>query len=108
MYLCWTQVNVTQIPKGPPSSSFDNYRPISKTSAVLSQVFERLGSVRLGRSMECSGMLPTTQLAYRIGLGIRDALLCVSHALQSALESGEEARIVNIDFSSAVDRVNHQ
>ena len=58
--------------------------------------------------MECSGVLPTTQFAYRKGLGTCDALLRVSHTLQSALESGQEARIVQIDFSAAFDRVNHQ
>ena len=42
------------------------------------------------------------------GLGTCDALLCVSHSLQSALESGQEARIVQIDFSAAFDRVNHK
>ena len=36
-----------------------------------------------------------------------DVLLCVSLTLQSALESGQEARIVQIDFSAAFDRVNH-
>ena len=66
---------------------------------MLSKVFERLVSVRLGRFMERSGVLPTTRC---------DALLCVSHALQSALESGKEARIVQIDFSAAFDRVNHR
>ena len=30
------------------------------------------------------------------------------HTLQSALENGQEARIVYIDFSAAFDRVNHQ
>ena len=85
-------------------------------------------SVRLGRFMERSGVLPTTQFAYRKGLGTCDALLCVSHALlcvshallcvshallcvshtlQSALESGQEARIVQIDVSAPFDRVNH-
>ena len=58
--------------------------------------------------MECSGVLPTTQFAYRKGPGTCDALLCASHTLQSALESGQEARIVQIDFSAAFDRVNHQ
>ena len=53
-------------------------------------------------------MLPTTQFAYRKGLGSCDALLCVSHTVQSALESGREARIVQIDFSVAFDSVNHQ
>ena len=37
-------------------------------TSVLSKVFERLVSVRLGRFMECSGMLPTTQFAYQKGL----------------------------------------
>ena len=58
--------------------------------------------------MERSGVIPTTQFAYRKGLGICEALLCVSDTLQSALESGQEARIVQIDFSAAFDRVNHQ
>ena len=41
------------------------------------------------------------------GLGTCDTLLCLSHRLQSALESGQEARIVQIDFSAAFDRINH-
>ena len=53
-------------------------------------------------------MIPTTQFSYRKWLGTCDALLCVSHALQSALESGQEARIVLIDSSAAFDRVNLQ
>ena len=64
-------------------------------------------SVRFGRFMERSGVLPTTQFAYRNGLGTCDALLCVSHTLQSALESGHVARILQIDFCAAFDRVNH-
>ena len=53
-------------------------------------------------------MLPTTQFAYRKGLGTCDALLCLSHTLQSALGRGQEARIVQIDFSAAFYRVHHQ
>ena len=70
-------------------------------------MFERLVSVRLGRFMERSGVLPTFQFAYRKSLGTCDELLCVSNTLQSALESEQEARIVQIDFSVAFDRVNH-
>ena len=65
-------------------------------------------SVHLGRFRECSGVLPTTQFAYRKGLGTCDTLLCVLHTLQSALESGQEAWIVHIDLIVALDRVNHQ
>ena len=57
--------------------------------------------------MERGGVLPTTQFAYRKGLGTCDALLCKSHTLQSVLESGQEARIMQIDFSAAFDWVNH-
>ena len=104
--VCWRQANVTPIPKGPPSSSVANYRPISKTS-VFPKVFERLVSVHLGWFIECSGVLPTTQFAYWKGLGTCDALLYVSHTLQSALEGGQEARMVQIGFSAASDKVNH-
>ena len=64
-------------------------------------------SLRLGQFMEHSGVLPTTQFAYRKDLGTCDVLLCVSHSLQSVLECGPEARIVQIDFSAAFDRVNY-
>ena len=56
--------------------------------------------------MECSSVLPTTKFAYWKGLGICHALLCMSHT--SVLESGEEAGIVQIDFSGTFDKVNHQ
>ena len=62
-------------------------------------------SVRLGRFMECRGVLPTTQFAYRKGLGTCDVLLSVAHTLQSALEMGQDARRVQINFSAAFDRV---
>ena len=104
---CWRQANVTPTPKCRPSSSVANYRQISIT-LVLSVMFERLVSVRLGRFMESSDVLSTSQCAYRKVLGTCDALLCLSHILQSALESGQDARIVEIDFSAAFDGVNHQ
>ena len=52
--------------------------------------------------MECNGMLPTTQFAYQKGQGT------VSQTLQIALESGQETRIVLVDFSAAFHSVNHQ
>ena len=44
--------------------------------------------------MKWSGVLPTTHFAYWEGMGTCDALLCMSHTLQSALESGQEGRIM--------------
>ena len=71
-------------------------------------MFERLVSVRLIRFMERNGVLPTTQFAYRKSLGTCDALLCMSHTLRSESKTGQEARVVQIDFGAAFDRVNHQ
>ena len=62
-------------------------------------------SVRLGRFMGLSCVLPTT--SFLIGK-VWVPVLRVSHTLKSALESGQEDRIVQIDFSAAFDRVNHQ
>ena len=102
----WRQPIVTPIPKSPPSSSVVNYRSIPITS-VLSKMFQRLVSVALGRFIEHSGKLPTALFAYRKDQGNCDALLSVSHTLQSALEIGKDDRIVQIDFSAACDRINH-
>ena len=71
--LIWCRI-ILIIPKGPPSSSVVNYRPIPITS-VSSKVFESLVSVRLGRFMERSGLLPTTQFAYPKGLGFKESKL---------------------------------
>ena len=57
--------------------------------------------------MECSGVLPATKIAYQKGLGTCDAFLRVSHELQRALETEQEARIVQIDLNAAFDMVNH-
>ena len=51
---------------------------------------------------------PSSFIGWLGGLGTCDALLCVAHTLQSALEIGQEAGILQIDFSAAFDRVNHQ
>ena len=42
--------------------------------SITSVLFKRLLSVRLGRFMECSGVLPITQFAYRKSMGTCDAL----------------------------------
>ena len=103
---CWRQANVTSSPKVPPSSSVANYRSISIIS-VLSKVFKHMMSVRLGRIMERSGVLLTTQFTYRKGVSTRDALLCVIYTAE-CIGEWQKARIVQIDFSVAFDRVIHQ
>lgn len=104
---CWRTANVVPVPKGASSPVVENYRPISLTP-ILSKVFERLIAVRFSRFLEVSAVLPPCQFAYRKGLGTCDALLTVAHHLQSTLDKGGEARLVQLDFSAAFDRVNHR
>ena len=63
------------------------------------------GVVRLGRFMERSGVLPTIQfLIGKIWVPLMP-LLCLSHMLQNALESGQETRIVQSDLREGFDSV---
>ena len=82
------------------------YRRISIT-AVLSKVYEKLVASRLSRYLESAGILPDSQYVFLKGLGTTDALLHASHALHSG-SHGHEAKIVQIDFSAAFDRVNNK
>ena len=102
----WRTAHITPVPKGTSSSSPSDYRPISITS-VLSKVYERMIASRLGKYLEINGLLPSSQYGFRKGLGTCDALLHVSHIIQQALDCGYESRIVQVDLSSAFDRVNH-
>ena len=102
----WRIADVTPIPKGPLSELVCIYRPISITP-VLSKIFERLITLRFGRFLERSGVLPTHQYSYRKRLSTCDALLDIVCAGQLELDSGGELVLVQIDFSAAFDRVNH-
>ena len=95
----WSEANASPIPKVSQSSSV----PITDRFPYQ-YCLRRLrvwGSLRLGRFMERSRVLHTTQLAYRKGLVTCDALMCESHTLQSALECGQQVRIVHNDFNTA-------
>ena len=72
-----------------------------------SKVFERLISLRFGRFLERSGVLPSHHYSYRENLGTCVALLDIVCAGQIELNRGGEVVLVQIDFSTAFDRVNH-
>ena len=103
---CSRQANVTPILQGPPSSSVADLIPIP-ISSVLSYVFERLVSLvsdDLWNAVVC--FQPHSLLTGKVCMGTCDAHLWVSRTLQWALESGQKAKIVQIDFSAAFDSVN--
>ena len=104
---CWRSANITPIPKGSsPSIHPSDYRPISITP-VLSKIYERLLAKRLIGFLNKNKLLPERQFGFRKGMSTSDALLCITHDLQTDLDRGNE-RLVSLDFSSALDRVNHK
>ena len=105
---CWRIGNITPLCKC-AGGSFNptEYRPISITP-VLSKVFERLLAKRLSAFAELNRLFPSLQFGFRKGLGTCDALLTISTIVQRSLDSGQEVRLVGLDFSAAFDRVNHK
>ena len=54
--------------------------------------------VNFGQFIQCSGVLSTTKFSYWKGASTYDTLLCISHTLQSVMESLQEARTVQSDL----------
>ena len=73
----------------------------------LRQTPGRFNRDTISGAYTCSGS-PTEICPQSLIGGTCDALLCVSNTMQSALESGQEGRIVQINFSAAFERVNRQ
>lgn len=61
-------------------------------------------STRFSRFLESFHLLPDNHFTHRKGLGKTDALLTISHEFQLA-DRGQEAWVVQLDFSAAFDRV---
>ena len=78
---CWRQANVTPIPKGPPLLPITNRFPKHLYCLRCVSVWCRFVSYDLW----ICGVLPTTQFAYRVGLGTCHTLSSMSHILQCAL-----------------------
>ena len=108
---CWRQANVSLTPKCSPSSLLPITDRFPITS-LLSEVFERLLSVRLGQFMERSGVFPTTHFVYRKGMGTSPYLRCtfvgVPYTAKCIGDWALETRIVQLDFSAAFVGVNNQ
>ena len=86
------------------SSDVGDYRPISITP-LLSKVLEKIMTEKLSHFLEDNCLLSLSQFLRRRGLEICDALLTLSHKLQVILYRIREERLVQLDVSSAFDRV---
>ena len=92
------------MPKESSSVDIEEYK-IFSIMPVLSKIFEKIVIGKLSNFLEGNNLLPPSQFSYRSGLGTCDALLTLPHHLQVALVRGMERRLVQLDFSAALERL---
>ena len=72
---------------------------------VQSKVFDHIFSPVLTAHLICKGFSPDYQCASKSSSGVSD-LVKLDHLLQNSLDQGCEARVLQLDFPAAYDRVN--
>ena len=99
--------NVIPLYKSDDSMSFNNYRPIS-VWCVLSKIFEKIMYNRVAAFLEIFKILHDNQYGFRKKSSTHVALLTFIDKVIEAIENGEYAIGVFLDFSKAFDTVDHQ
>jgi hypothetical protein len=83
-----------------------NYRPISNLS-YLGKLIERVAISQIQAFLQSNDLVSPAQSAYRPHYSVETALLRTQNDLLQALDSGKEAILVLLDFSSAFDLIDH-
>ena len=99
--------NVIHLYKSDDSTSFNNYRPVS-VLCVLSKIFEKIMYNRVAAFLEIFKILHDNQYGFRKKSSTHVALLTFIDKVIEAIENGEYAIGVFLDFSKAFDTVDHQ
>lgn len=103
---CLKHATVIPIYKKGQKYSISNYRPIS-TLSFLSKIFERVIYSRLINFFDKYEVIVPHQYGFRPGKSTCDPILRFTDNVYSALNSGNSAMAVFLDFSRAFDTVNH-
>jgi len=96
---------VIPIFKSGDSTLCKNYRPISLLS-VFSKILEKLMYDRLNNYLNKQAILYTYQFGFQKNKSTHMALICLMDKLVTALDSGEFAIGIYMDFSKAFDTVD--
>ena len=73
---------------------------------MISTIFDKLLAGKITRYFNSTGFFPDRQYTYRKRLGTWGTFLDIVNDLNEILESRGEARLVQVEFSTAFDRVN--
>ena len=98
--------NVVPIYKGNDEMEFSNYRPVS-VLPVFSKLLERLMYNRLIDFINENKLLYKFQFGFQKGKSTNMALIMLIDKISEALDKGELAIGVFLDFSKAFDTVDH-
>lgn len=83
-----------------------NYRPVSNLK-FLSKTVERAAVSQMQNYLSTNNLNATMQSAYRKNHSCETALLRVINDLLLALDSGQEAVLLLLDYTAAFDTINH-
>ena len=104
---CWKIGTVSPIPKGSPSLSMGDYRPISVLPAP-SKIIERLVYNQLVYYLECNRLLDRRQHGFRKNHSTATAIIEVVQYLYERMDYGDTTHCVFIDYSKVFDTLNHE
>ena len=99
----WEQATVVPVPKVTPTPSMDKLRPVSLTS-TLAKVAESFITRWMMGDMESS--LDHSQFGNRKGRSTNHYLVQLVQYPHQALQDGQSADFLAIDYSKAFDRVD--
>ena len=98
---------ICRIHKGGSKLKILNYRPVS-ILPILSKVFEKIVQIRLVKYMEQEKIIFPKQYGFQKNKSTTLAVLDLYAKLINALDKGEYACSVFLDFAKAFDTVNHK
>eukprot|EP00057_Strongylocentrotus_purpuratus_P015780 XP_011670254.1 PREDICTED: RNA-directed DNA polymerase from mobile element jockey-like [Strongylocentrotus purpuratus] len=88
------------------TNGLKNYRPIANLP-FLGKVLERIVSLQLKAHIDNLGLFPIHQSAYRNHHSTETATVKVLNDLLLAVDKGNEAVLILLDYTAAFDTINH-
>jgi hypothetical protein len=87
-------------------NDLSNYRPVANL-AFISKTLERVVVTQLKEHLECNGLFPKMQSAYRSKHSTETAILRVFNDILRSIDNHHEVVLVLLDLSSAFDTLDH-